>query len=1026
MSDTSLKPDPVGMLAEEFVERLRRGERPSITEYCRAHEELAPRIRELFPSLVMIEQLGPGSDESLDALLYAPDGRRHSAPVRVGDYRILREIGRGGMGVVYEAVQESLSRHVALKVLPRHAAADEKSLERFRGEARTIARLHHTNIVPVFEVGLDQGFSFIAMQFIQGQGLDTVLADLQRTRSAAESSNDGRGPAPRIPVPRAARQEQTACAESATGILDDSPADAAQFMDKSEEDESAYGAPDPRPKNPSSDADARPRRYFRTIAQMGVQVAEALEYAHRRGVIHRDIKPSNLLLDTSGVVWITDFGLAKSEGDALTNTGDIVGTLRYMAPERFSGRSDPRSDVYGLGATLYELLTLRPAFDSSERVQLLQQVMHSEPPRPRKLDPRIPRDLETIVMKAIDRAPAARFASASQMADDLRRFLADQPINARRSWVWERMWRWCLRNPAIASLMALTLLIFLIGLSGVVWKWREAEHARQDERAARKAADDSAEQVRQGMARLKEANALLDLGQVCVIAQRWDDADAAYAKALRLRPDHVRASEDRGHLLYARLGLWELAAADVARAFELQRPTGADRWWSHALLRVYVGDTDGYRRVSAEMQNRFGKTSSPLDSAELVRTLALVPGDGGIDKGSVKLAEAIVTSHPNDGSLIYVLAVAKCRAGEYEEAIKRCHQSIEAVPSWSAKPLNYPILAISHHALGQDDEARRALDDSSKAMSDWTRQMYQQEPEYWVTGLNATGHWPVSCWDWLEFQLYDREARRRLGVEPVDDPRLHMLRARGFAGLRKLVKADAEYSIALKLSPNDPRVRLETYRNRAYYAVHKQEFHFAAIEFARASALAPDDSDLWRFRAFARSAAGDIDGYRRECREMVARFKDTKDPAVAYDVVDVCVVRPDAIDDLRQLIPLAKLGATWYVGGLRILGAAHCRAGQYADAVRVYQEASELTHLRARDWGLLAIAHQRLGHAEEARACLTNAARWVDEANRQEFDDLTATHPVWGGWYESINVQRLLAEARTLIDRDLTSPPRPR
>ncbi len=152
----------------------------------------------------------------------------------------------------------------------------------------------------------------------------------------------------------------------------------------------------------SSSSESNPQHYYRSVARVGIQVAEALAYAHDKGVIHRDIKPSNLLLDTAGTVWVTDFGLAKAEGDALTQTGDIVGTLRYMAPERFRGWSDPRSDVYGLGMTLYELLVLRPAFDCPDRLKLIQQVTHDNPPRPRAIDGRIPSDLETIVLKAID------------------------------------------------------------------------------------------------------------------------------------------------------------------------------------------------------------------------------------------------------------------------------------------------------------------------------------------------------------------------------------------------------------------------------------------------------------------------------------------------------------------------------------------------------------------------------------------------------------------------------------------------
>ena len=195
--------------------------------------------------------------------------------------------------------------------------------------------------------------------------------------------------------------------------------------------------------------------YYRTVARLGVQVASALAHAHGQGVLHRDIKPSNLLLDAAGHVWVADFGLAKVEGsDGPTHTGDIVGTLRYMAPERYDGWSDRRSDIYGLGATLYELLTLRPPFEESNRVKLIEQVLHENPKPPRKLDHRIPRDLETIVLTAMAKWHGNRYATAEALAGDLENYLADRPIAARRSGAAERAWRWCRRNPATAGLLA--------------------------------------------------------------------------------------------------------------------------------------------------------------------------------------------------------------------------------------------------------------------------------------------------------------------------------------------------------------------------------------------------------------------------------------------------------------------------------------------------------------------------------------------------------------------------------------------
>jgi tetratricopeptide (TPR) repeat protein len=216
--------------------------------------------------------------------------------------------------------------------------------------------------------------------------------------------------------------------------------------------------------------------YFRNVARIGVQAAEALAYAHSQGVLHRDVKPSNLLIDAAGTVWLTDFGLAKIEGmDDLTGTGDIVGTLRYMAPERLHGGVDARSDVYGLGVTLYELLTLRAAFDETDRIRLTRQIAGDEPIRPRLIDREIPRDLETIVLKAMGKEPVRRYASAANMAADLQRFLDGRPILARRTPPVEQFWRWFRRNPGTGSAVAVAVAVFLIGFGLVAWQWQRAE-----------------------------------------------------------------------------------------------------------------------------------------------------------------------------------------------------------------------------------------------------------------------------------------------------------------------------------------------------------------------------------------------------------------------------------------------------------------------------------------------------------------------------------------------------------------------
>lgn len=465
---------PVEELAEEFIERFRRGERPALTEYTTRHPELADEIRELFPALVMMEDLRPGRESAQGRVGSGPFLSPEQKLERLGEYRILREVGRGGMGIVYEAEQETLGRRVALKVLPFERLNNPSYLERFRREAKAAARLHHTNIVPVFGVGESDGVHYFAMQFIHGEPLDRVLNDLRRLRDPPgsqrrESTPHGLDVTQSLLNGRFANdaEEQTAI----KGIEGQSARDAPGTPQVGEAD-SAGSGPVVRSGSSSltSTSQNTDQEYFRSVARIGLQTAEALDYAHHQGVLHRDIKPSNLLLDTAGIIWVTDFGLARAEGsDELTGPADIVGTLGYMGPERFQGKSDRRSDVYSLGITLYELLTLQPAFQASDRVHLTRQITDDEPVRPRRIRPQIPRDLETIVLRAIEKDPGHRYATAEDLAEDLRRYLADRPIQARRTSIVERGWRWCRRNPAVAALVTAVLAILLVsGIGGSV------------------------------------------------------------------------------------------------------------------------------------------------------------------------------------------------------------------------------------------------------------------------------------------------------------------------------------------------------------------------------------------------------------------------------------------------------------------------------------------------------------------------------------------------------------------------------
>jgi serine/threonine protein kinase len=472
--------DPFGQIADEFVEAFRQGRCPSVEEFARRYPAHADDIREILPALLLMEQ---AKSPDASGQQYPAD----AAPLQqLGDYQILREIGRGGMGVVYEARQLSLGRHVAIKVLPSHALLDPRQLGRFQREARSAAKLHHTNIVPVFGVGEQDGLHYYVMQFIKGLGLDTVLDELRRLRQLRGKPAPTKADAPGRPTNVTS---DGFAAAAARGLLSGAfhqsgPAGDLTAAPGKPAAEADVGASAPVRAADTSATVHLPGwsgastlsesggQYWQSVARVGMQVADALAYAAGQGILHRDIKPANLLLDDTGNVWVTDFGLAKaaSDSDNLTRTGDVVGTLRYLAPERFSGQGDVRSDVYSLGLTLYELLALRPAFDEADRNKLVKQVMHDEPARPRKVNPAVPRDLETVVLKAIARDSAQRYQTPAEMADDLKRFVEDRPVKARRISEAERLWRWSRRNPLPATLLAGLVLVFLMGFVGVCWQ----------------------------------------------------------------------------------------------------------------------------------------------------------------------------------------------------------------------------------------------------------------------------------------------------------------------------------------------------------------------------------------------------------------------------------------------------------------------------------------------------------------------------------------------------------------------------
>ncbi len=404
---------------------LRSGEHPSREEYLARFVDLPVEAADYLEGIEMAYSLEQAKGKTGIPTVERPDWR-NSEPI--GDFRIVRELGRGGMGTVYEAIQISLGRPVALKVLPFAAALDERHRKRFLIEAQAAAQLHHQNIVPVYAVGCERGTHYYAMQLINGEPLSAKLLDFSppgsrdTLRSTVNSRSD-------------ITQRQTCASGTST---------------------------------------RRTLTRFQRIASLIADAAEALEYAHSCGVVHRDVKPGNLLLDISGKLWITDFGLAHiTTGEHVTQTGEMLGTMRYMSPEQASGSRgvvDHRSDVYSLGATLYELLAGEPVFNGANRQALLHQVLHADPRPLRQIDRAIPEELETITLKALRHSPGDRYQTAQDFADDLRRYLSELPIAARNPTLIEKTRKWMRRHPTtvLSMLFAMTFAMILFAIATAV------------------------------------------------------------------------------------------------------------------------------------------------------------------------------------------------------------------------------------------------------------------------------------------------------------------------------------------------------------------------------------------------------------------------------------------------------------------------------------------------------------------------------------------------------------------------------
>jgi serine/threonine protein kinase/Flp pilus assembly protein TadD len=713
-------------LIEELSAKIDSGEPVDLPAYLEAHPEHAEELHRLLPALQLLADLSRSGSASVPPVV--SDGPDYAGALGdLGDFRILREVGRGGMGIVYEAEQVSLGRRVALKVLPLAGAMDPRHLQRFNIEAQAAAQLHHMSIVPVHYVGCERGVHFYAMQFIEGQSLADLIAALRGRASGVASA------------PRAESPEKTTAYAPADGAPESPPALGALTRPRSPETAPVAAFSTIR----STTAAA----YFRTVAELGIQAAEALDFAHQHGIVHRDVKPANLLVDAESRLWVTDFGLAQVQGDArMTMTGDLVGTLRYMSPEQALAKRvdvDHRTDIYSLGATLYELLTLEPAFTGADRQELLRQIAFEEPRPPRRLKRPIPAELETIVLKALEKNPTDRYGTAKEVAEDLRRFLEDEPIRARRP-TWAQVARkWARRHrPLVASMLAALVmgLAVLAGSFGWVARDQAARKAQTTQvvNAALEEADSWQQQRRlpEALSAARRARAMLAFAEAADDLQRHVRARLANLELLdrleNIRLDAVSVKDghfdwERADALYRRnfenagldiLGLSAEEAGERIRATSVAGELAAvlDDWvgshrktvgknglgWKHLLQVARAADPDPWRsRVREAIEREDWKALRSLAvSDEVFRlppaSLDVVGANLLVDAEKDRAIEAFLREaqrrHPNDFWLNHNLVTFYLN--------RQPSRSAEALPfAWVAVALR-PDSSAAHSRLG--------------------------------------------------------------------------------------------------------------------------------------------------------------------------------------------------------------------------------------------------------------------------------------------------------------------------------------
>jgi tetratricopeptide (TPR) repeat protein len=901
------------LLAVELEYRMIAGEKPPRREYLARFPD--------DPSIVMLAL--QEAEVAAFANRATDDSEAHTRgdlPRIFSDYRLLEEIARGGMGVVYKAQQISLDRTVAVKMILAGPMASALEVERFYVEVQTAAQLDHPNIVPIFEVGQWEGQRYFSMAFVDGDSLANRLS---------------------------------------VGSLP--PREATELL---------------------------------------LPVADAIHYAHSRGIIHRDLKPANILIDSHGRPHITDFGLAKRVANKreLTATGEVIGTPGFLPPEQAIGDTGSigvASDVYSLGAVLYAALTGRAPFQAANTLDTLRQVTEQDPVPPRRLDGTVPRDLETIALRCLEKQPAKRYESAQEVADEMRRFLVGAPIRARSIGSVERLRRWCRRNPVVAGMAGLTA-ILLLAITAT------------------------------------STMAVIRIGALRDVAVEHEQRSTISLQ--RAEAERLRAEEN---LHYAQRTIRELAGSYSLLGDQQKTVDESLQWYgkAHSILTTLAADSPS-------------KLESQMDLAESFGRLGMSHARAGQSKRAVQafdqavdILDRLCQQHPDRPEYRAHLAQLCDFLGHqyrldnrYDAAIAKHDQArLEQEQFLDSRPPD-PIqarraLAAYYSHLGHTYYDMDDFADSEESFDRARSQLEQllvEQPD----NVDIRADLAIVCRDigmrktpgerapWLH------RAHQLLGSVIESGSRAMSHRFEYAKLLTALAKDEKQLNRALLLQqqahdgweklaaefPSDPEIQRNmvwSLRDDASLLILAGHYPAAADALQRAvdniRAVAPAGSPE-RYSDFEVSVLAmlaqvalhleDLDLYRGKCRALLDHCLVKN--CYQNDALRVCLVRGDAVDTHDQVVAVAKDAISQGSKSLRKLanvGAALYRAGRFAEAIEVLGAVEKSNQLalfaragtaevvradNARVAVFLAMAHNRLGHVEDARRCFEKATEWLD------------------------------------------------